>query len=168
MAPSKKSMTGRVLAALGVAAACYAAGSAFVAGSTPGARQLRSRSSQYAPFEQQVAYEQAGDVAGQPASIAAPLLAAAVAFGLVAGVNTQPARAALSSAQIATVKAVEVSDSSVAVAMKQFVNPSEELDADEQPFEDWSAEHPVQLILTGLIPVFIYLTFYVLGSLEVI
>eukprot|EP00929_Paragymnodinium_shiwhaense_P077329 TRINITY_DN3981_c0_g1_i1.p1 TRINITY_DN3981_c0_g1~~TRINITY_DN3981_c0_g1_i1.p1 ORF type:complete len:168 (+),score=46.67 TRINITY_DN3981_c0_g1_i1:70-573(+) len=167
MAPCRKTALSTVFAAAGVAAACYAAGSAFIGSGVQTSRSLRGQEAQYVQIEQRG--HSAGEIAGQPAaSVATSLLAAAVAFGLVAGMSTQPAQAALGGARAEATQIVAVSDSSLSVAMKSFVNPSEELDADEQPFEDWSAEHPVQLILTGLIPVFIYLTFYILGSLEVI
>eukprot|EP00929_Paragymnodinium_shiwhaense_P096384 TRINITY_DN5795_c1_g7_i1.p1 TRINITY_DN5795_c1_g7~~TRINITY_DN5795_c1_g7_i1.p1 ORF type:complete len:161 (+),score=56.03 TRINITY_DN5795_c1_g7_i1:86-568(+) len=160
MAPTKSNA--RLLAFTGCAAACFFAANAFVTGGAANNAALRGKEVRYGRFEQaplQVEMEQPQAWSSAVAAVAA--------FALVAGLVSPAAKAApMSSARSTTV--VAVSESSMNLAMKQFVNPSEELDADEQPFEDWSAEHPVQLILTGLIPVFIYLTFYILGSLEVI
>eukprot|EP00929_Paragymnodinium_shiwhaense_P096381 TRINITY_DN5795_c1_g3_i1.p1 TRINITY_DN5795_c1_g3~~TRINITY_DN5795_c1_g3_i1.p1 ORF type:complete len:169 (+),score=38.37 TRINITY_DN5795_c1_g3_i1:65-571(+) len=168
MAPCRKTPCGRrLLAGVALVAACCGAGSAFVAGGRGTQKSLRGQEGHYAQLKHD-AQTHSQDFGRTPSQVTGSLFAAAVALGLVAGMATQPAQAALGTAQVSAVKAIEVSDSSLSVAMKSFVNPSDELDADEQPFEDWSAENPVQLILTGLIPVFIYLTFYILGSLEVI
>eukprot|EP00929_Paragymnodinium_shiwhaense_P077331 TRINITY_DN3981_c0_g2_i1.p1 TRINITY_DN3981_c0_g2~~TRINITY_DN3981_c0_g2_i1.p1 ORF type:complete len:162 (+),score=45.18 TRINITY_DN3981_c0_g2_i1:92-577(+) len=151
-----------LVACCGLLACCV--GDAFVAGSgSRGSAVEAPTRAANLEFVQYRAGASSTDVASQSGGLS--LLAAAVAFGLVIGFNAPPAKASSVTSIQAT---AQVADSSVALAMKTFVNPSEELDADEQPFEDWSAEHPVQLILTGLVPVFIYLTFYILGSLEVI
>jgi len=139
--------------------------------STGATRGSALRGHQQATTEelQFVQYEDAAAMAPQSAQPQAwtSAMALLAAFGLVAGVVSaapQPAKAA----SISSMKVVELADSSVAVALKQYVNPSDEREEDEVEFEDWTAEHPVQFILTCLIPVFIYLTFYILGSLEII
>jgi len=159
---------GRALAAASVAALCYYGCGCFVGGSSNGAhKSLRGQDVQYAQFEEQLPSNNLEGMQTQAAKVWASALASIVACGLVAGVMT-PAARAMPAAQQNAVKIVEVSDSSVAVALKQYVNPSDEREEDEVEFEDWTAEHPVQFILTCLIPVFIYLTFYILGSLEII
>eukprot|EP00929_Paragymnodinium_shiwhaense_P104528 TRINITY_DN6902_c1_g1_i1.p1 TRINITY_DN6902_c1_g1~~TRINITY_DN6902_c1_g1_i1.p1 ORF type:complete len:197 (-),score=24.82 TRINITY_DN6902_c1_g1_i1:241-747(-) len=168
MAPSKQTRAGRAMLAMGAVAAFYAAGSAFLASGAQGASSLRGQTRQYEPLAQHAPPAPAADTVSLGSGIPTSLMAAGVAFGLVAGIATAPVQAAVSGVQTTVAKTVDVSDSSLSFSMKTFVNPSDELDPDEQPFEDWSAENPVQLILTGLIPVFIYLTFYILGSLEVI
>eukprot|EP00929_Paragymnodinium_shiwhaense_P096382 TRINITY_DN5795_c1_g5_i1.p2 TRINITY_DN5795_c1_g5~~TRINITY_DN5795_c1_g5_i1.p2 ORF type:complete len:165 (+),score=56.24 TRINITY_DN5795_c1_g5_i1:76-570(+) len=164
MAPSRRSGAGYVLAA--GAAAYLLAGSAFVTGGAP-QTSFRGSQNAAAAAQEYVAFEDMRVQKQEQPSAWGGVMAALAAFGLLAGVVGAAPQSAMA-ATTRNVQVVEVVDSSMSVAMKQFTNPSEELDADEQPFEDWSAEHPVQLILTGLIPVFIYLTFYILGSLEVI
>merc|ERR1712232_794431 len=145
-------------------------GSTFVSSSGTRGSALRGHDQASAKKLQFVQYEDAAMAPQKPpawtSSSSSAALALLAAFGLVTGVVAapQPARAATMN----NMKVVELSDSSVAVALKQYVNPSDEREEDEVEFEDWTAEHPVQFILTCLIPVFIYLTFYILGSLEII
>eukprot|EP00929_Paragymnodinium_shiwhaense_P055516 TRINITY_DN2780_c0_g1_i1.p1 TRINITY_DN2780_c0_g1~~TRINITY_DN2780_c0_g1_i1.p1 ORF type:complete len:191 (-),score=56.48 TRINITY_DN2780_c0_g1_i1:190-762(-) len=177
-----------------VASACALAGTAFLTGRSPQPPALQQRSE--AASSSALEFRQFRSAASAEAAPAAAwtwtsVVAMAVACGLVVGVVQPPARADdvgeyrasdtksirartkrqdklkeenKAEEKVVTKKVVET----ITPTKRTFVNPSDELDEDEIPFEDWSAEHPVQLILTGLIPTFIYLTFYILGSLEII
>eukprot|EP00929_Paragymnodinium_shiwhaense_P096376 TRINITY_DN5795_c0_g2_i1.p2 TRINITY_DN5795_c0_g2~~TRINITY_DN5795_c0_g2_i1.p2 ORF type:complete len:188 (-),score=44.83 TRINITY_DN5795_c0_g2_i1:193-756(-) len=174
------------------ASACVLAGTAFLTGKAPQTalgERLAANPRSVMEFQQ---FSPASVADALPEWSWSSILAVAVAFGLVVGVVQPSARADdvgeyrasdTKSIRARTKRQEKLKDETkeekvvakkVTVAetvkptVRTFVNPSDELDEDEIPFEDWSAEHPVQLILTGLIPTFIYLTFYILGSLEII
>eukprot|EP00929_Paragymnodinium_shiwhaense_P096380 TRINITY_DN5795_c1_g2_i1.p1 TRINITY_DN5795_c1_g2~~TRINITY_DN5795_c1_g2_i1.p1 ORF type:complete len:221 (+),score=73.01 TRINITY_DN5795_c1_g2_i1:90-665(+) len=178
------------------ASACLLAGTAFVTGRQPqGSPEAGLRSLQGGRAVEFQQFRMAESAEPATSWTWSSVLAMAVAFGLVVGVvqpsaraddvgeyraaNTKSLRASnkrkeklqeekKAEEKAAPTPAAKPKEAPIKADVRKFVNPSDELDEDEIPFEDWSAEHPVQLILTGLIPTFIYLTFYILGSLEII
>eukprot|EP00929_Paragymnodinium_shiwhaense_P096375 TRINITY_DN5795_c0_g1_i1.p1 TRINITY_DN5795_c0_g1~~TRINITY_DN5795_c0_g1_i1.p1 ORF type:complete len:212 (-),score=44.35 TRINITY_DN5795_c0_g1_i1:193-753(-) len=176
--------------AVAVSAATLA-GTAFLTGRSPPSaleNQVQSGSRHAMEFQQ---FRQFHAEHAAPAWSWSAVMAMAVACGLVAGVAQTPAQAddvgeyrasntkslrasakrqekLKDETKVEKVEKKKAVTETIKPTVRTFVNPSDELDEDEIPFEDWSAEHPVQLILTGLIPTFIYLTFYILGSLEII
>jgi len=105
----------------------------------------------------------------------APLLTMAAVVGLVVGITTTSPTAAQAQVPRKTEVSPPGPDGFPSAAPvryapngKPYINPSEDVDEDELVFDNWLDRHWLEAWIVALLPVGTFLTFWVLGSLEVI